>query len=77
MTNKTVIANIHQLTNKAMRLHLGITTYGYSLLYLDKGADETILPVNICDKVVIGAGAVVTKDIKEPGVYIGNPAKKN
>jgi acetyltransferase-like isoleucine patch superfamily enzyme len=32
--------------------------------------------VSICDQVVIGAGAVVTKDIKESGVYAGNPAKK-
>jgi len=39
------------------------------------GSNATILPVNICDNVVIGAGAVVTKDITEPGVYAGNPAK--
>ena len=36
----------------------------------------TILPVSICDQVVIGAGSVVTKDITEPGIYAGNPAKK-
>lgn len=40
------------------------------------GSNATILPVRICDNVVIGAGAVVTKDITEPGVYAGNPAKK-
>ena len=40
------------------------------------GSNATILPVNICDHVVIGAGAVVTKDIKESGTYAGNPAKK-
>ena len=40
------------------------------------GSNATILPINICDNVVIGAGSVVTKDIKESGVYIGNPAKK-
>jgi len=40
------------------------------------GSNATILPVCICDYVVIGAGAVVTKDILEPGVYAGNPAKK-
>ena len=40
------------------------------------GSNATILPVKICDGVVIGAGAVVTKDIDERGVYIGNPAKK-
>lgn len=41
------------------------------------GSNATILPINICDNVVIGAGAVVTKNIIEPGVYVGNPAKKN
>ncbi|MCG7489644.1 N-acetyltransferase [Vibrio sp. Of14-4] len=40
------------------------------------GSNATILPVRICSNVVIGAGAVVTKDINEPGVYVGNPAKK-
>jgi len=40
------------------------------------GSNATILPVNICDEVVIGAGSVVTKDIIEPGIYAGNPAKR-
>ena len=40
------------------------------------GSNATILPVSICNNVVIGAGAVVTKNITEPGVYVGNPAKK-
>jgi acetyltransferase-like isoleucine patch superfamily enzyme len=39
------------------------------------GTNATILPVSICDNVVIGAGSVVTKDITEPGVYVGNPAR--
>ena len=39
------------------------------------GTNATILPVTICDNVVIGAGAVVTKDITIPGVYAGNPAR--
>ena len=39
------------------------------------GSNATILPVSICDEVVIGAGAVVTKDIKQKGVYAGNPAR--
>ena len=39
------------------------------------GSNATILPVKICDKAIIGAGAVVTKDITIPGVYAGNPAK--
>lgn len=32
--------------------------------------------VTICDDVTIGAGAVVLKDITEPGTYVGIPAKK-
>lgn len=39
------------------------------------GSNATILPVTICDHVVIGAGAVVTKDITQPGIYAGNPAR--
>jgi acetyltransferase-like isoleucine patch superfamily enzyme len=39
------------------------------------GTNATILPVKICDRVVIGAGAVVTKSITEPGIYAGNPAR--
>ena len=39
------------------------------------GSNATILPVRICDDVVIGAGSVVTKDIVKPGIYAGNPAK--
>ncbi len=39
------------------------------------GSNATILPVSIADHTVIGAGAVVTKDISEPGIYAGNPAK--
>jgi acetyltransferase-like isoleucine patch superfamily enzyme len=39
------------------------------------GTNATILPVSICDQVVIGAGAVVTKDITVSGIYAGNPAR--
>jgi acetyltransferase-like isoleucine patch superfamily enzyme len=39
------------------------------------GTNATILPVAICDHVVVGAGAVVTKDIIVPGIYAGNPAR--
>lgn len=38
------------------------------------GSNATLLPVSICDDVVIGAGAVVTRDILQPGIYAGNPA---
>lgn len=40
------------------------------------GSNATILPVEICDHVVIGAGAVVTKNITQSGIYAGNPARK-
>src|SRR5688572_14070258 len=40
------------------------------------GSNATILPVEICNNVIIGAGAVVTKNINEPGTYAGNPARK-
>lgn len=39
------------------------------------GSNATVLPVCICDDVVIGAGSVVTKNILTPGVYAGNPAR--
>ena len=40
------------------------------------GSNSTIMPVTICDDVVIGAGSVVTKDSTESGTYVGNPARK-
>ncbi len=39
------------------------------------GSNATILPVSICDGAVIGAGSVVTRDIVQPGIYAGNPAR--
>lgn len=40
------------------------------------GSNATLLPVSVCDDVVIGAGAVVTRDISLPGIYAGNPARR-
>jgi acetyltransferase-like isoleucine patch superfamily enzyme len=39
------------------------------------GTNATILPVTICHGAVIGAGAVITKDINITGIYAGNPAR--
>jgi len=39
------------------------------------GSNATILPVNIGDDVIIGAGSVVTKDIPSGAIVKGNPAK--
>jgi acetyltransferase-like isoleucine patch superfamily enzyme len=40
------------------------------------GSNATIMPVHIADDVVIGAGAVVIKDITTAGMYAGNPARR-
>jgi len=41
------------------------------------GTGAFVLPgVSICDDVIIGAGAVVNRDITEPGTYVGMPARK-
>ncbi len=39
------------------------------------GSGATILAVEICSDAVIGAGAVVTRDITRKGIYAGNPAR--
>jgi acetyltransferase-like isoleucine patch superfamily enzyme len=39
------------------------------------GSNATLLPVTVCSDVVVGAGSVVTRDISEPGIYAGNPAR--
>jgi|TARA_Y100000310_G_scaffold279188_1_gene298165 acetyltransferase-like isoleucine patch superfamily enzyme len=39
------------------------------------GSNSTILPVTISSNIVIGAGSVVTKNLKTKGIYAGNPAK--
>lgn len=41
------------------------------------GAGSTVnQTVKICDGVTVGSGGVVTKDITEPGTYVGVPVKK-
>jgi len=39
------------------------------------GMHTIIRRIKICDKVLIGMGSVVVKDIDKPGMYYGNPAK--
>ena len=50
----------------------GLTTLGDRVSI---GSNATILPVSICDDVVVGAGSVVIRDIENPGIYAGNPAR--
>lgn len=41
------------------------------------GASATVINgIHICGDCIIGAGAVVVKNIKEPGTYVGIPARK-
>jgi len=41
------------------------------------GAGSVVIDkIKICDNVVLGANSVVIEDITEPGVYVGNPARK-
>ncbi|NMB64651.1 MAG: hypothetical protein GYA16_07255 [Spirochaetes bacterium] len=43
--------------------------------YVFLGVGATIIDkLKVCSNVTIGAGAVVTKDITEPGTYVGVPA---
>lgn len=53
------------------------TLYGKTEIgnHVSLGTNATILPVRIADGVVVGAGAVVTRDLIEKGVYAGNPAR--
>jgi UDP-3-O-[3-hydroxymyristoyl] glucosamine N-acyltransferase len=37
---------------------------------------SAIEDLSICNDVVVGAGACVAKNITEPGIYVGIPAKK-
>ena len=39
------------------------------------GSNATILPVRIAEGTVVGAGAVVTRDLGTRGIYAGNPAR--
>lgn len=48
------------------------TTIGHRV---SLGSNATIMPVRIADDIVVGAGAVVTKDLTVPGIYAGNPAR--
>ncbi|OON41604.1 UDP-3-O-(3-hydroxymyristoyl)glucosamine N-acyltransferase [Izhakiella australiensis] len=40
------------------------------------GSGATILAEFICSGAVIGAGSVVTRSIREKGIYAGNPARQ-
>ncbi len=51
----------------------------YAKTYIEKGAsigaNATILPVRIGTYAMVGAGAVVTKDVPPYAIVVGNPAR--
>lgn len=52
----------------------GAVTVGHECLV---GAGANILPrISIAAHAIIGAGAVLTRDATQPGVYVGAPARK-
>lgn len=64
-------AHVHVSTQTAIN---GNCTIGESS-FIGSGA-VIANGINIGNEVVIGAGAVVIRSCPEPGVYVGNPAKK-
>ncbi len=77
--NVTLAPNVHILAHDAStKRTLGYTKIGKVKIGNDVfiGAGTIILPgVTIDDKVVIGSGCVVTKNIPSNSVAVGNPAK--
>ena len=63
--------NLCSCNSSAFNSTLSPSTFNLNIL----GSNSTILPVYICRGSVIGAGSVVTKNIKKKGIYAGNPAK--
>lgn len=71
----------HPSAMKALELHRQGRKYEPEKTLVRKGAvigvNATILPgVTIGENAVVGAGAVVTKDIPPSEVWVGNPARK-
>lgn len=76
--NVTLAPRVHILAHDASTKNfLGYTKVGRVKIENDVfiGASTIILPgVTIGNKVVIGAGSIVTKDIPDNSVAVGNPA---
>lgn len=78
--NVTMAPNVHILAHDASTCYeLGYAKIGRVNIGNDVflGASTIVLPnVTIGDRVIVGAGAVVTKDLESDGVYAGNPARR-
>jgi len=60
--------------------YMGVGNYEHQGPYIKRGArignNATLLPgITIGEHSVIGAGAVVTRDVPDQEIYVGNPAK--
>lgn len=77
--NVTIASRVYILAHDAStKLHLGYTRVGNVTIGNDVfiGANSTILPnVKIGNQVIIGAGSIVSRDIPDNSVAVGNPAK--
>ncbi len=87
--NISITGNIHEYTNFSNHPFTKLSTFGYVAqkenlnnkhIYIGNdvwiGANSCILPgVKIGNGAVIGAGAVVTKDVEPYAIVCGNPAK--
>lgn len=75
----TLAPRVHILAHDASTFnHVGYTKIGKVNIEDNVfiGANSTILPgVTIGKNAIIGAGSVVTKDIQENSIAVGNPAK--
>jgi len=68
----TVIGN-YNVFNPSVNLSGGVHIADECLI----GTGSQILQYKkVVTQTIVGAGAVVTKDLLEPGVYVGSPAKK-
>lgn len=68
------------IVNDYCTINPGVNISGKVVLKecVDVGTGTKIIQgKNVCKNVTLGAGSVVVKDIKEPGIYVGVPAKKN
>ena len=74
--NTTITTVGHPLSPKGRRKHLGKASEIRIGNDVWLGANVTVLPgVTIGDNVVVGAGAVVTKDIPDNSLAVGVPAR--
>lgn len=78
--NVTLAPQVYVLAHDAStKIPMGVTKVGRVTIGNNVfiGAKTVILPnVTIGDNVVIGSGSIVTRDIENNSVAVGNPAKK-